>query len=330
MAKRKAIESNIIEETKPVLLNPTPEQFEWVGPDAESREAIARPSISFWWDAMTRLSHNKTAIVCIIVLLIIALMAIFAPIFSTFTEAGQHLTHTNIDMFSTCPDTGHMHFFGTDSLGRDLFVRVWMGARVSLSIALVAVLVNCVIGLAYGGISGYFGGWLDNLMMRAIEVINGIPYMIIIILLMIVMPRGPVTIVIAYALVGWTGIARMVRGQIVGLKEQEFVVAAKAMGARPARIISRHLIPNLLSVVIVQVTLAIPSIIFSEAFLSFIGLGVPVPTASWGNLANDGFSVFRNYPYQMLIPAVLISFTMLGFNLLGDALRDSFDPKLRR
>lgn len=317
-------------EAEPILENPTPEDFEWVGPDAESREALVRPSISFWKDAMSRLFRSKIAIVCIVVLIIITMFAIFAPILSPFEEAKQHVTHTNAPMFTVCADTGHVHLFGTDNLGRDLFVRIWTGARVSLSIAISAVIINCIIGLAYGGISGYFGGWLDNVMMRAIEVINGIPYMIIVILLMMVMARGPLTIVIAYAIVGWTGIARMTRGQIVSLKEQEFVVAAKAMGASPTRIIARHLIPNLLSIIIVQITLAVPSVIFTEAFLSFIGLGVPVPMASWGTLANDGAQNFRLYPFQMLIPSIMISLTMLSFNLLGDALRDSFDPKLRK
>ena len=167
-------------------------------------------------------------------------------------------------------------------------------------------------------------------MMRIIEIINGIPYLIILILFMLIMGAGVKSMIIAYIIAGWTGIARLTRGQIVSLKEQEFVVAARAMGAKPARIIIKHLIPNLLSVVIVQITMAIPSMIFNESFLSFIGLGVPIPTSSWGQMANDGFGMFRMYPWQMLIPAVLISLTMLSFNLLGDALRDSVDPKLRR
>lgn len=333
MASKKKIAmqqaAEAIEETAASQINPTAEDFEWIGSDADSREAIARPSINFWKDAMTRLFRRKIAIVCIVILAVIAVMAIFAPMVMPFDEAKQHVTHTNAPMFTVCPDTGDMHIFGTDSLGRDLFVRMWTGARVSLSIALICVLVNCVIGLAYGGISGYFGGWLDNVMMRIIEIVSGIPYMIIVILLMMVMPRGPATIIIAYVMVGWTGFARMVRGQIISLKEQEFVVAAKAMGASPARIIGRHLIPNILSVIIVQVTIAVPGVIFTEAFLSFVGLGVPVPMASWGTLANEGAMVFRMYPSQMLIPSILICLTMLSFNLLGDALRDSFDPKLR-
>lgn len=167
-------------------------------------------------------------------------------------------------------------------------------------------------------------------MMRVVEVINGIPYLIVVILLMMVLDPGMGAIIVAYSLVGWTGMARLVRGQIVALKEQEFVIAAQAMGAKPSRIIAKHLLPNLLSVVIVNVTLAIPSVIFSEAFLSFIGLGVPIPMSSWGTLANDAILVFRSYPMQLFLPSICICLTMLGFNLLGDALRDAFDPKLRR
>ena len=310
--------------------DPTEEDFEVIGADVQNREAIARPSVSFWQDAMRRLFSNKVAVFCLIIIGLIVVMAIVQPMVSPFTEEEQHVTHSNVPMFSECPDTGHMHVFGTDALGRDLFTRAWMGARVSLTMALTAVIANYIIGLIYGGISGYFGGALDNVMMRIIEIINGVPYLIVLILFMLVLGPGVKSMVIAYIIAGWTGIARLTRGQIVSLKEQEFVVAARAMGASPGRIIIKHLIPNLLSVVIVQVTMAIPGMIFNESFLSFIGLGVPIPTSSWGQMANDGFTAFRLYPYQMLIPAVLISLTMLSFNLLGDALRDSVDPKLRR
>ena len=228
------------------------------------------------------------------------------------------------------PTDGHMHVFGTDTLGRDIFTRIWHGARTSLFIAFTAVLVNVIVGVIYGGVAGYMGGAVDNVMMRIIEIINGIPYLIIVILLMMVLPQGVMTMVIAYATVGWTGMARLVRGQIVSLKQQDYVTAAKVMGASPMRIIGKHLIPNTLSIVIINITLEVPSAIFTEAFLSFIGLGVPVPLASWGTLANEGVKVFQMYPSQLIIPAVCISLTMLSFNLLGDGLRDALDPKLRR
>ena len=309
---------------------PNAADFQWVGPDASSREAIARPSMSFFQDAMRRLFSSKKAIVCIALILLIVVFCVFYPMISPFTEQEQHVTHSNAAMFSVCPDTGKMHILGTDTLGRDLMTRAAMGGRLSLAMALTAVVVNGVIGLVYGGVSGYVGGWLDNIMMRAVEIINGIPYLILLIVLMMVLDTGVSSMILAYILVGWTGIARMTRGQIVSLKEQEFVIAAKAMGAKPRRILFKHLIPNLLSVIIVQMTMAIPGMIFNESFLSFIGLGVPVPASSWGQLANDGFDRFRLYPSQMMIPAVLICVTMLSFNLLGDALRDALDPKLRR
>jgi oligopeptide transport system permease protein len=305
-------------------------KFEWVGANAAESESISRPSTSYWRDAMHRLSKNKAAMVCAFIIIIIILCAIFIPIFSPYTLSEQHLTHTYAPMGFKDSVDGHHHLFGTDTLGRDIFTRIWNGARISLFIAFTAVFVNFVIGIIYGGISGYLGGQIDNIMMRFIEIINGIPYLIIVVLLMMVIPPGVYSMVIAYAAVGWTGMARLVRGQIISLKEQDYVVAAKVMGAKSSRIIGKHLLPNTLSIVIVDLTLAIPGAIFTEAFLSYIGLGVPVPLASWGTLANEGSRVFQMYPSQLIIPAICISLTMLSFNLLGDGLRDALDPKLRR
>lgn len=309
---------------------PARDDFTPVAADSSAREAIARPSISFWKDAMTRLWKNRTAIVCVIILGLIILGALVIPFVSPYTTSEQHVTHSNAGFMFRDPADGHLHIFGTDSLGRDLFVRVWDGARVSLFIAVLAVAINLVIGLLYGGISGYFGGGVDTVMMRIVEIVNGIPYLIIVIILMMVLPRGLISIVVAYGIVGWTGMARLVRGQIVSLKEQEFIVAAEAMGARSGRIILRHLLPNTLSVIIVNITLAIPNVIFSESFLSFVGIGLPPPQPSWGVLASEGQKVFQMYPLQLIVPSVFICLTMLSFNLLGDAMRDAFDPKLRR
>ena len=310
-------------------------RFAHVGSNAHDREAIARPSLTFMQDAMRRLSKNKVAMVCVIIILFLTAMSIFAPMLSPFDYREQHYSHTNAPMFTYCnesgvPGEGHMHIFGTDTLGRDIFTRVWMGGRISLTIAIVSALVDLVLGSIYGGISGYFGGTLDIIMMRLLEIINGIPYLIIVILLMMIMKPGMMTIIIAYSLVGWIPMARLVRGQVVALKQQEYISAAEAMGAGPARIIARHLLPNTLSVVIVRVTLSIPSAIFSEAYLSYIGLGIPLPMCSWGSLAQLGIENFRIYPSQLIIPAVCISLTMLAFNMFGDGLRDAFDPRLRR
>lgn len=307
-------------------------KFKWVGSNAEAREGIARKSVTYWRDAMNRLVKNKVAFVCAIVIILLILCSIIIPLFSPFDGREQHYSHTNAGFWTECTEKGatHHHLFGTDTLGRDLFTRSWEGGRVSLMIAFAAVFINFIVGIVYGGIAGYFGGGLDNVMMRIIEIINGIPYLIIVVLLMLVLPQGVLTIVVAYATVGWTGMARLVRGQIISLKEQEFVVAAKAMGAGAPRIIARHLLPNALSVVIVNVTLAIPSAIFTEAWLSYLGLGVPVPNSSWGMLCQSGALAFQTYPIQLAVPAVLICLTMLSFNLLGDGLRDALDPRLRR
>lgn len=305
-------------------------RFEWVDSNALDSESITRPSTSYWKDAMHRLRRNKAAMICFGIIIIIALLAIIVPFISPYTISEQHYSHTDAGMFFKDSVDGHMHLFGTDTLGRDIFTRLWAGGRVSLFISVTAVFVNFCIGVIYGGISGYKGGSVDNFMMRIIEVISGIPYLIIVILLMMVLEQGVGTMVIAYASVGWTSMARLVRGQVMSLKQQDYVVAAKVMGAKPFRIIFKHLIPNTLSVVIVNITLAIPSVIFTEAFLSFIGLGVPLPLSSWGILASDGSMVFQTYPHQLIIPAICISLTMLSFNLLGDGLRDALDPRLRR
>ncbi len=303
-------------------------EFEHVGQDIDSSNVISRPSISFWQDAWGRLKSDRTAMLFIIVLILMVLGAVIFPMISPYNMSEQHLEFKNSGMFFG--EDVNFHIFGTDDLGRDLWVRVWMGARVSLLIAFVAVAINTVVGVIYGGVSGYFGGAIDNIMMRIVEIVNGIPYLLIVILLGIILPKGIVSIIVALVMVGWVGMARLVRGQVLQLKEQEFVIAAQTMGASSSRIIFRHLIPNIISVIIINLTLSIPSAIFAEAFLSFLGIGVPIPNASWGMLASDGIRNFQAYPYQLLIPAFFISITMLAFNLLGDRLRDAFDPKLRR
>lgn len=222
------------------------------------------------------------------------------------------------------------HLFGTDNLGRDLFDRLWIGGRVSLIIAFVGTLVECVVGIIYGGISGYFGGKLDNIMMRIVEVLNSIPYLIVVILIAVRLGNGIVPLLIALVITGWTGIARMVRGQVMQLKESEYVMAAKTLGASPLRIIFKHMLPNTLGVIIVYITFDIPSYIFAEAFLSFIGLGIQPPQTSWGAMASAGQQVMLFYPSQLIFPSLAIAITMLSFNLFGDGLRDALDPKLRQ
>lgn len=304
--------------------------FEVLGADAKSMELLARPSVSFMKDAWNRIRKSRVAVICMIILGMIILGAIFCPMLTPFSYSEQNVAFQNKPIMSPDSVTGQMHIFGTDALGRDVFSRVWYGARVSLTVAIAVALIDCLVGVIYGGISGYFGGAVDNVMMRIVEIISGIPYLIIVILLMTVMERGLGTIIVAYSLTGWTGMARLVRGQVVGLKEQEFVIAAKSMGASPARIIGKHLVPNVLSVIIVNITLDIPNVIFTEAFLSMLGLGIAPPKSSWGIMANDAIKVFQMFSTQLVIVALFICVTMLSFNLLGDQLRDAFDPKLRR
>lgn len=304
--------------------------FEHVVTDPLVSEEIAGQSIGFFKDSMKRLFKNKVATICFIFLVVLISMAILVPILSPFDMDKQYYAIMNADFMIENPETGNIHIWGTDRLGRDVFVRAWEGARTSLFIAFVAVTINVIVGVIYGGISGYYGGMLDSIMMRIVEVVSGLPYLMVVILLMQILPKGLWSIVVAYSLVGWTGTARLVRGQVMALKEQEFVIAAQTMGASSMRIILLYLIPNTFSVVVINMTLAIPSAIFTEAFLSYLGLGVAPPACSWGTLANDGITSFQQYPQYLIVPAILISCTMLAFNLFGDALRDALDPKLRR
>jgi oligopeptide transport system permease protein len=221
--------------------------------------------------------------------------------------------------------------FGSDNLGRDVLTRVMYGARISLTVAFVASLVNFVIGVTYGAIAGYEGGRVDNVMMRIVDIINSVPLVLIIILLMVLIGnQGLWTIIMAIGLVYWVGMARLVRGQILALKEQEFVLAATALGVSRKNIITRHLIPNAMGPIIISMTMMIPSAVFTEAFMSFIGLGVSAPMASWGTLANNALSGILSSPYQLFFPASAIAITMLAFNFLGDGLRDALDPRLRK
>ena len=283
----------------------------------------AKKSTTYWQDAWRRLKTNRIALAGLVFIIIITLAAIIGPWLSHYSYSDQDLQRVN-----EFPSWEHP--FGTDNLGRDLLVRVLYGARISMSIGIVVSFINLVIGVIYGGASGYFGGKIDDFLMRLIDILWSIPSTLIVILLMVVLGPGLINIYIALILFGWIGIARQVRGQILALRELEYVMAAKLIGAGHFKIIMRHLIPNALGTIIVYMTFGIPGAIFTEAFLSYIGLGVSAPIASWGTLANDGVSSLQSYPFQIFFPAMAISLTILSFNFLGDGLRDALDPKMRK
>ncbi|MCM3588190.1 ABC transporter permease [Mesobacillus maritimus] len=221
-------------------------------------------------------------------------------------------------------------WIGTDTLGRDQWTRLWLGTRVSLIIAFVAAAIDLLIGVSYGGISGFYGGRVDNILQRIVEVLVGIPNLVIILLMMLVLQPGIVSIVIALTITGWTGMARIVRGEILKVKSQEFVLAARTLGTPNGTIIRKHLIPNISGIIIINTMFTIPGAIFFEAFLSFIGLGIVPPDASLGSLIDIGFDNMSLYPYMLVFPAILISVIMIAFNIVGDGLRDAFDPKMHK
>lgn len=291
--------------------------------DEINADVLTRPSLSYWKDAFRRFKKNKIALAASILLIIIILFAIFAPIFSPYTY-----DQNNWELSDVGPTKDHI--FGTDSLGRDLWVRCWEGARVSLTIGVLTAIINACVGILYGGIAGFVGGNTDNVMMRICEVLGAVPQMLWVTLLVIVLRPGLLPIIIALSATGWMGMARLFRGQVLQIKESEYVMASKCLGTGKIWIIIKHLVPNAMSPIITSLAFSIPGAIFSEAFLSYIGLGLPLPMASWGNLASNGANVFRTYPYQLIFPSVLICITMLCFTLIGDALRDALDPRMRK
>ena len=286
-------------------------------------ERIVRPCLSYWQDAWIRLRKNKIAMLGICLIALYVAMAVIGPSLGSFDF--KSIDENNLDQAPSA-----LHWFGTDTLGRDIWARVWVGARVSLSIGFLAASLNALIGVCIGGVAGHFGGRTDMIIMRIIDVVSGIPYLIVAILVMVALGEGISPLIIAMIIIGWVGSARLVRGQILQLKNQEYVLAARKLGASDARIIFRHLIPNTIGLILTNVTMAVPYAIFTEACLSYIGLGVQPPNASWGLLARYGSQNFRFAPWQLFIPSFFICTTMLSLYLLGDGLRDALDPKLRR
>lgn len=286
------------------------------------QESIKRPSLTFWKDVARRMWNNKVAMMGLFFILLLCILSIFVPMVSTYDY-----NVTNLRAINLAPSKEH--WFGTDTLGRDLFARVFVGARVSLLVGIVGAMLPSLIGIIIGGISGFFGGIVDMIIMRIVDIFMCVPNLIYIILIMIFLGSGPVSIIVAFAVTGWMGAARSVRGLVLSLKEREFVLASRTLGASPSRLIFKHLIPNTLGIVMVEITMAIPGAIFYEAYLSFIGLGIKSPMTSLGQLAQMGITNFLFHPEQLFIPSIVICLTILSFNLFGDGLRDALDPKLR-
>ncbi|MEB6045957.1 ABC transporter permease [Staphylococcus pseudoxylosus] len=320
--------------------------------DIEKEPEMQRESKNFWQDAWTQLKRNKLAVVGMVGLIIIVLLALIGPLLSSHDYAEQDVERRNLpakipvlDQISFLPFDGEgaqgvdaykeagvkeNFWFGTDQLGRDLWSRTWQGAQVSLFIGVVAALLDIFIGVIYGAISGFFGGRLDNFMQRIIEIVASIPTLIVVILFVLIFEPSIWTIILAMAITGWIGMSRVVRGEFLKLKNQEFVLASKTLGASKFKLIFKHILPNTLGVIVVTSMFTVPNAIFFEAFLSFIGIGVPAPRTSLGSLVNEGRAMLLIHPHELFIPALVLSLLILFFYLFSDGLRDAFDPKMRR
>lgn len=338
--------------------------FEKATDEEKAQQVRMSESITFFKDGMRRLRKNKIAMTCLAILILITLIVTFVPMIYPYTYEQQlgvtqgkriDKTYNNLKPFEygeteleriANGEKIFPHIFGTDSAGRDYAIRVIYGARISLLVGFFAAIIVLIIGVVYGSIAGYFGGKTDLFLMRIVDIIYALPDMLIIILLSVVLEQvlGPkidgtsfakigtdmISIFIVFALLYWVGMARLVRGQILSIKQNEYILAAKSVGSNPWRIIKKHLLPNSMSVIIISTALQIPSAIFTESYLSFLGLGVSIPMPSLGSLASDALTGIYSYPYRLIIPAIAIWLIVLSFNLLGDGLRDAFDPKLKK
>ncbi len=299
-----------------------PEMFTPLPAEEKAHAEVMRPSRTYWQDVRARLMRDPLAVFGLVVIVVILAAAVFGPMVSPYEYDAQ-------DFMVSDEPPSMSHWFGTDMFGRDLLVRVLYGARISLAVGFLASFISLFIGVIYGGISGFAGGKTDNVMMSIVDVIYSVPVMIYVILLMVVVGPGLKSIFITLGISYWAPMARIVRAEVMRLKNEEFILAARVIGASPRRILLRHLIPNAMGSVLVTLTFSIPGAIFTESFLSFVGLGVSAPMASWGVLCSDAVGALSVYPWQLFFPAGAISITILAFNFLGDGLRDALDPKLR-
>ena len=334
-----------------------PEDFLPATNEEKESLVVMRESVSFWKDGFRRLRKNKVAMASLIIIIIIMILSFIVPSFYPYSYKTQIKGANNLAPMQYSQDelaridageSVFPHILGTDKMGRDYAIRVMMGSRISLTVGLIATAIILVIGSIYGSVAAFFGGWVDLVMMRIVDIIYTVPDVLLIVLLSFAI-KSPleslsqvpgfgwvqtvgtnlISIFIVFALLYWVGMTRMVRSQILMLKESEYVTAARALGAKNGRIIKKHLLTNCIGTLIVTTTLQIPSSIFTESFLSFLGLGVAVPLPSLGSLASEAINGINTYPYLLFIPSILISLIILSFNLLGDGLRDAFDPKLK-
>ena len=305
----------------------------------------AYKTTSYWRDVWSHFSKNKGALVGFVIIFIIALMAIIGPLISGHSYDTIIIEHQNlppkipgifggvergIDVYASKGVTDVNYWFGTDYNGRDLFTRVWQGTRISLLVAFVAVIIDIAIGMSYGLISGYFGGRVDMVMQRFAEILNGIPTLVIVTLLGLVLPPGIASIIFALMITGWIGMARISRAEVLKLKESEYILASKTLGAKDFSIIFKAILPNIFGQLVIMAMFSIPNAIFTEAFLSFVGLGIQPPQASLGSLISDGYKSLTIHPYQIAAPVIVLALLMLSFNLFADGLRDAFDPSMKQ
>jgi oligopeptide transport system permease protein len=297
--------------------------FRKLSKDEKNDEFIAIESKTFFQSVKAEFTKNKRAVFGLIVLVIVVLMAILGPVFSPFSYEEQ-----NIALRNAAPTAQHL--FGTDKMGRDIFVRILYGARISLGVGIVAAIVNLILGTLYGGIAGYVGGRTDMVMMRFVDIIYSVPSMLYIVLIMLWLGAGVSSIILGISITCWIGTARIVRSQVKSLREQEFTMAAFVLGASPKRILVKHLLVNAMGPIIVNITLMVPQAIFTEAWLSFIGVGISAPKASWGTLCDAASELIMVYPMQTIYPLVAICLTIISFNFVGEGLERALDPKRKR
>lgn len=299
-----------------------PKLFVPLEEEEKQGEKLVRQSRTYWQETWLNLKKNSLALAGLLFIIFLVLLAVLGPVISPYTYDGQDFSVRN-------QKPSWQHFCGTDKMGRDIFTRIMYGARISLSVGFTAAAISVVIGVIYGSLAGYLGGKTDMVLMRIVDFLSGLPALLYIILIMMYLGNSLSSILIALCVTSWIETARLVRSQVLSLKHQDYVLAAKAMGASSRLILFKHLIPNSMGMILVSVTFLVPAAIFSEAFLSFLGIGIQVPVASWGTLANEAIPTLFTQPYQMLFPALTISLTMFALNFLGDGLRDALDPRLK-